>query len=150
MKRTWTALLLLLPLGVLPERPAQAQEPIRIGVPLALTGPLAVNGEDNRKGTFLYLEEIGFQVGGRKIEIIVEDTEGKPDVAITKVRKLVERDRVHALIGIVKSAAAYAVREYVPNQGVPLGITTAGAKDVTLARKGPAIFRVVKASTRRT
>ena len=147
MKRTWTALLLLLPLGVLPERPAQAQEPIRIGVPLALTGPLAVNGEDTRKGTFLYLEEIGFQVGGRKIEIIVEDTEGKPDVAITKVRKLVERDRVHALIGIVNSAAAYAVRDYVHNQGVPLVITTAGAKDVTLARKSPAIFRVANDNT---
>jgi branched-chain amino acid transport system substrate-binding protein len=127
--------------------PARAQEPIRIGVPLALTGPLAVNGEDNRKGTLLYLEEIGNQAAGRKIEVIVEDTEGKPDVGITKVRKLVERDRVHVLIGIVNSAVAYAVRDYVHNQGVPLVITTAGAKDVTLARKSPAIFRVANDNT---
>ena len=35
---------------------ARAQEPIKIGVPLALTGPLTVNGEDNRRGTLLYFE----------------------------------------------------------------------------------------------
>ena len=127
--------------------PARAQEPIRIGIPLALTGPLAVNGEDNRKGTLLYLEEIGNQIAGRKVEVIIEDTEGKPDVGITKVRKLVERDKVHALIGIVNSAVAYAVRDYVHNQGVPLVITTAGAKDVTLARKSPSIFRVANDNT---
>ena len=147
MKRILGVLLFLLSPIALCAPAARAQEPIRIGVPLALTGPLAVNGEDNRKGTLLYFEENGFQVAGRKVELIVEDTEGKPDVAITKVRKLVERDKVHALIGIVNSAAAYAVRDYVHNQGVPLVITTAGAKDVTLARKSPAIFRVANDNT---
>ncbi len=147
MKRIVAVLLILLSSYALPGALAQAQEPIRIGVPLALTGPLSVNGEDNRKGTLLYLEEIGYQVAGRKIEVTVEDTEGKPDVALTKVRKLVERDRVHVLVGIVNSAAAYAVRDYVHNQGVPLIITTAGAKDLTLARKSPAIFRVANDNT---
>ncbi len=126
---------------------AQAQEPIRIGVELALTGPLSVNGEDNRKGILLYLEEIGYQVAGRKIEVTVEDGEGKPDVALTKVRKLVERDRVHVLVGIVNSAVGYAIRDYVHNQGIPLMITTAGAKDLTLAKKSPVIFRVANDNT---
>ena len=126
---------------------AAAQEPIRIGLPLALTGPLALNGEDNRKGTLLYFEEVGFQLSGRKVEVKVEDTEAKPDVALTKVRKLVERDRVHALVGIVSSAEAYALRDYIHAQGVPTVITTAGAKDVTLARKSPVIFRVANDTT---
>jgi branched-chain amino acid transport system substrate-binding protein len=146
-KRTLAALLLLLLPTALCAPLARAQEPIRIGIPLALTGPLATNGEDNRKGILLYLEEIGNQVAGRKIEVIVEDTEGKPDVAMTKLRKLVERDRVHVLMGLVNSAAAYAVRDYVHAQGVPLIITTAGAKDLTLARKSPAIFRVANDNT---
>jgi branched-chain amino acid transport system substrate-binding protein len=147
MKRHWALPLLSLLGYALSGAIAQAQDPIRIGVPLALTGPLAVNGEDNRKGILLYLEEAGNQLAGRKVEVIVEDTEGKPDVAVTKLRKLVERDRVHVLMGLVNSAAAYAVRDYVHAQGVPLIITTAGAKDLTLARKSPAIFRVANDNT---
>lgn len=147
MRRILVVLLLFFSPIALGGPPAKAQEPIRIGVPLALTGPLAPNGEDNRKGTLLYFEEVGSQVAGRKVELIVEDTEGKPDVAITKVRKLVERDKVHALIGIVNSAVAYAIRDYVHTQGMPLVITTAGAKDVTLARKSPFIFRVANDNT---
>jgi branched-chain amino acid transport system substrate-binding protein len=147
MKRIFAVLLLLLSPHALSGALVQAQEPIRIGVPLALTGPLAVNGEDSRKGSLLYLEEIGFQAAGRKIEVIVEDTEGKPDVALTKTRKLVERDRVHALLGYVNSAAAYAVRDTIHNQGIPTVITVAGAKDLTLARKSPFIFRVANDNT---
>jgi len=121
---------------------AQPQEPIRIGVPLALTGPLAVNGEDNRRGALLYFEGGGFQLAGRKVEVKVEDTEGKADVALTKVRKLVESDRVHAIVGIIGSHEAYAIREYIHAHEVPTVITTAGANDLTLARKSPFIFRV--------
>ncbi len=126
---------------------AQAQEPIRIGVPLSLTGPLAVNGEDNRRGVLLYFEEGGFQLAGRKVEVKVEDTEGKADVALTKIRKLVESDKVHAIVGIVGSHEAYAARDYIHTQGVPTVITTAGAKDLTLARKSPFIFRVANDNT---
>ena len=126
---------------------ARAQEPIRIGIPLALTGPLAVNGEENRKGALLYLEEVGSHLAGRKVEARVEDTEGKADVALTKVRKLVELDRVHVVVGIVGSHEAYAIRDYVHNQGVPTIFTTAGAKDITLARKSPVIFRTANDTT---
>ena len=125
----------------------QAQDPIRIGVPLILTGPLALAGEDNRKGILLYFEEVGFQLAGRKVEVKVEDTEGKADVALTKIRRLVERDKVHAIIGIVGSHEAYAARDYIHNQGIPTMVTTAGAKDLTLARKSPFIFRVANDNT---
>ena len=60
MKRHWDLPLLLFLVYALSGTLAEAQEPIRIGVPLALTGPLAVNGEDNRKGSLLYLAEIGY------------------------------------------------------------------------------------------
>ena len=44
----------------------------------------------------MYLEENGSQIAGRKVEVIVEDTQGQPAVALTKLRKLVESDQVHA------------------------------------------------------
>ena len=122
--------------------PAWAQEPIRIGVPLSLSGPLALAGEDNKRGVLLYLDEVGGKLAGRPVEVKLEDTEGKADVALTKTRRLVERHRVHVIVGIVGSHEAYAIRDYVHNQGVPTVITTAGAKDLTLARKSPFIFRV--------
>ncbi len=47
----------------------------------------------------LYLEEIKYQVAGRKIELIVEDDEANPAVGLTKSRKLVEKDEVHLMTG---------------------------------------------------
>ena len=55
---------------------AQAQEPIRIGMISPLTGAFAQVGKDMVVGTEVYLKEIGGQVAGRKIELVVEDDEG--------------------------------------------------------------------------
>jgi ABC-type branched-subunit amino acid transport system substrate-binding protein len=83
---------LVLPLAAPPDVPAQG--PIKIGFLAPLTGPFAQIGKDMVNGTELFLDEIGRQVGGRKIELIVEDTEGQPATALNKSRKLVEQDRV--------------------------------------------------------
>lgn len=115
---------------------------IRIGILNPYTGPLAKIGENSTNGFKLYLDEIGNRVAGRRIELILEDDEAKPAVGLTKVRKLVERDRVHMLAGIISSAVAYAVRDYVHNNKVPLIIMgSAGANDLTAERKSPYIFR---------
>src|SRR5437763_14722465 len=97
-----------------PTVPAQApKEPIRIGVLNAITGPLAVNGSEINEGIKLYWEdEMNNQVAGRTVRLVVEDEEGKPDVALTKVRKLVESDKVHMVLGPVPSAGAVALRDY--------------------------------------
>ena len=119
-----------------------ASGPIKIGVIHPYSGPLAKIGENATNGFKLYLDEIGNQVAGRKIELILEDTEAKPAVGVTKVRKLVERDRVHMLTGIISSGVAYAVRDYVHSNKVPLIIKgSAGANDLTAERKSPYIFR---------
>src|SRR5262245_15844956 len=87
-------------------RIADAQkDPIKIGVLNAITGPLAVNGTEINEGIKLYWEdEMSNQVAGRPVRLIVEDSEGKPDVGLTKVRKLVESDRVNLILGPVSSA----------------------------------------------
>src|SRR5437764_9568737 len=79
---------------------AQAQGgPIKIGMLAPLTGAFAQVGKDMVNGTELYLDEIGRQIAGRKVELIVEDDEGLPATALNKARKLVDSDRVHVLTG---------------------------------------------------
>lgn len=148
MRRT-ILMFLVLAVPLLTFSPAwpQAREPIRIGVPLSLTGPLTVNGEDNLNGIRLYFEEVGNTLAGRKVEIKIEDTAGNPTLGLTKVQKLVDRDKVHVILGVVSSAVAYAIRDYVHNNKVPTMITTAGATDLTLSRKSPYIFRTANDNT---
>src|SRR5436309_15776218 len=82
---------------------AQAQrEPIRIGLLNAITGPLAVNGTEINEGIRLYWEDkMGSQVAGRPVRLLVEDDEGKADVGLTKIMKLVECDRLHPILRLV-------------------------------------------------
>lgn len=148
MRRTFLILLVLV-ISLFGIGPAWAQsgEPIRIGVPLALTGPLAVNGESDLKGIRLYFDEVGNKLAGRKVVLIVADTAGNPTTGLNKVKMLVERDKVNMIIGIVSSAVAYAIRDYVHNNKIPTMITTAGAKDITLSKKSPYVFRTADDTT---
>jgi len=127
---------------------AQGQrEPIKIGVLNATTGPLAVNGSEINEGIRFYWEdEMQGQVAGRAVRLIVEDEEGKPDVALTKTRKLVESDKVHMVLGPVSSASAVAMRDYMHERKVPLIITQATANTLTNERASPILFRSAMSS----
>src|SRR5437763_8932197 len=131
-----------------PTVPAQApKEPIRIGVLNSMTGPLAVNGTEINEGIRLYWEdEMGSQVAGRPVQLMVEDSEGKADVGLTKVRKLVESDRVHLILGPVSSAVAVAIRDYVHERTIPTIITQATANHLTAEKASPSIFRSAMSS----
>jgi len=122
-------------------------EPIKIGVLNAITGPLAVNGSEINEGIKLYWEdEMSNQVAGRTVRLIVEDEEGKPDVGLTKVRKLVESDKVHIVMGPVSSAVAVAIRDYVHERKVPTIITQATANNLTNEKASPILFRSAMSS----
>src|SRR5438445_4371319 len=82
-------------------RPSTAAETIRIGFLGPLTGIFAQAGKDMLDGLKLSLEQIGYQAGGRKIELIEEDTEGNSATAIAKYRKLVGHDKIHVLTGVL-------------------------------------------------
>jgi branched-chain amino acid transport system substrate-binding protein len=120
---------------------ARAEESIKIGVVGPNSGPYAIIGEEVRNGFALYLSQIGGMAGNRKIEMIYEDTQAKPDVGLTKVRKLVENDHVAFLGGVVSSSVAYAIRDYVVSKNVPLVVTVASADGLTQQQAAPNIFR---------
>ena len=87
-----------------------------LGTPHWASGGLA---QDIVAGARLYVYEVNGEMGGRKVELIVEDYEAKTAMALTKVKKLVERDRVHGVVGVIVSAAAIAMKDYIQAQQVP-------------------------------
>ena len=126
---------------------AQGKGPIKIGFITALTGPAAANGKDMLLGLELYLEEIGYQVAGRKIELITEDDEALPTTAMTKVRKLVEKDGVHVLTGVLSSACGYALAPYLDTKEIPTTYPIVSGDDLTQRKPAKWIVRTGYASS---
>jgi branched-chain amino acid transport system substrate-binding protein len=87
---------------------AQAED-LSIGFLAPLTGGLAQTGIDMRDGFQLYLDEHGNKLGGMDVKLIVEDEQGKGDVAVTKAKKLVLQDKVQMFIGGVLASTGYAL-----------------------------------------
>jgi branched-chain amino acid transport system substrate-binding protein len=91
---------------------ARAAEPIKIGVVQGITGALEVYAKQMIDGFKLGLEygtQGKMEIGGRKIQLIVEDDQLKPDVAKRLVTKLYADDKVDLVVGTTSSAAALAV-----------------------------------------
>lgn len=113
---------------------ANAAEPLKIGMMLTLSGPPAVLGKHMNDAFQLFVEQQGGKLGGRDVEIIVADDELKPDVALTKVKGLLERDKVDFVTGIVFSNILQAVYRPVTESGTFLIGANAGTS--TFAGKG--------------
>jgi branched-chain amino acid transport system substrate-binding protein len=97
---------------------APAAKPIKMGAILNLTGAVAFLGPLFRNGITMALEEVNYTVGGRKIELIVEDAANDMNVVLQKTKKLVERDRVKIIIGPLMGDAHMAVKPYLAGKKV--------------------------------
>jgi branched-chain amino acid transport system substrate-binding protein len=120
---------------------APAARPIRVGFVGPLSGAYAQNGRDILNGMRLYLEQIGWQAGGRKIELIVEDDEAIPANSLTKARKLVERDGVDIMAGGLLSSTGYALAPYIESSKIPMIYPVISADDLTQRLRGKWIIR---------
>ena len=140
------ALVVLLLAAIVGTAPAQ-QGPIKIGFVTDLTGPAAQAAKDMVNGITLYLDEIGSQMAGRKVELIVEDSQGRPDVALTKLRKIVEHDRVHIVAGVLFGHIGYAMAPKVEEYKLPALFTVTAADDLTQRLKYRWVIRTGWASS---
>ena len=93
-------------------KPAAAKEPIRIGAIFDFAGPCYMSSESAINGIKIALEEINAQGGilGRKLDLVVRDTEMKVDVAVREVKDLILREKVNFLIGPCSSGTALAMQ----------------------------------------
>lgn len=132
---------------LLARRPAvaQAKPPVKVGLLFPYTGVFALYGPGMQASLEAFFQQHSNTVAGRPIQLVREDTEGKPDVGLTKARKLVESDRVNFMVGPVNSAVALAVRDYVHGKRVPLIVPIAFTKDLTTPEKwSPYILRTIE------
>jgi branched-chain amino acid transport system substrate-binding protein len=94
-------------------QPALAQDKIKIGVIVTLSGPAAGLGQQARDGFALAVNDLGGKMGGKDVEVTVVDDELKPDAAVTKAKGLLERDKVDFVVGPIFSNILLAIHKPV-------------------------------------
>lgn len=106
---------------------ANAQEPIRIGSILSVTGPAAFLGEPELKTLQLYIEKINNQGGvlGRKLELVEYDDSGDASKAHSFVKRLIESDKVDLIVGGSTTGTTMSAATLVEKAGIPF-ISLAG------------------------
>lgn len=112
---------------------AESKEPIKVGVILPLTGKHAKFGEIEKQSFEMAVEEINAAggVNGRMIELIIEDTQGKPDIGRSAVEKLITQDKVVLIGGGYSSSVTYAAAGVALAKGFPFLVNTGSADNIT-------------------
>ena len=118
--------------------------PIRIGVVTPLSGTYAGIGQQVRWGLDLAAREINAAggVAGRQLELIYEDEEANPAVAVQKAEKLFQVSKVDFLTGTVNSGSTLAVGQVAERNGKLIATTVSFADSITGDKCSPNVFRV--------
>ena len=131
---------LVIAIGAMPSS-SLAKDPIKLGFFAPLTGFAAQTGRDMLSGVEVYIKEVGPEVAGRPIKLITEDSEAKPAVALTKVRKLVEKDGCHVIFGGLLASTGYALQPYVDKKKIPTNYPVMAPDDLTQRKLAKWIIR---------
>lgn len=124
---------------------SMAQEgPIRVGVVTPLSGTYAGIGQQVKWGLDLAAREINAAGGilGRKLELIYEDEEANPAVAVQKAEKLFQVNKVDFLTGTVNSGSTLAVGQVAERNQKLIATTVSIADSITSDKCSPNVFRV--------
>ena len=108
--------------GGTPARPAQTGDTIRVGVYGDTTGATSSFGQSTKNGIQLAFDEINAAggVNGKKLEMIFEDDQGTPEKAKTVISKLINQDKVVAVLGEVASSNSLAAAPVAQEAKVPM------------------------------
>ncbi len=137
---TTTAVALALGLAGASAR-AQGSEPVRIGMIYTKQGPGASIGEFLERGSELAVEQAGGKVLGRPIELTWLD-EPNPQVSQQNIQKLIDENKVVAVVGGNYSSAALAMMSVVNREKIPLILPGAAASEITGKNCSRYTFRV--------
>ncbi len=112
---------------------ANAQDSVKVGIVLPTTGSLAKFGEIERDAFLMAQEEINAAGGinGKKLELLIEDTTGRPDVGRSVVEKLITKDKVVMIGGGYSSSVTYATAGVCQQNSMPFLVNTGSADKIT-------------------
>ena len=117
---------------------AMAQDTVKVGIVISMTGPLAAIGRQVVSAAKLYMQQHGDTVAGKKIELIVRDDTTVPDVAKRLAQELIVNDKVH-ILGVGITPVAMAIAPLATQAKVPEVVMVSGTSVVT--EKSPYIVR---------
>lgn len=126
------------------------KEPIKIGVLASLSGALESYGQQTKQGFEIgldYATDGTREVAGHPIEVVYEDTETKPEVAMQKATKLLEDEKVDFLVGSSSSGDTLAVLPLAEQYQKIMVVEPAVADSVTGDKWNKYIFRTARSSS---
>ncbi len=122
MKSTLVVCLALCLLSVGLGRPAQAAEPIKIGVLVSLTGPAGFMGQPIKEAFTAIFDDVNQKGGvlGRKVELLMEDDQSNPSNAVIAATKLIKDEKVALIIGASTADSDAAIIPTIEQEQVPM------------------------------
>ena len=112
--------------------PAAAQDTIKVGLITPLTCPFTTVGQEMQAAAKLYMQHNGDTVAGKKIELIVREDSGVPDVARRVVQEMIVNDKVNIVLGGI-TPTALAIGQLVTQAKIPTVVIISGAS-ITIDR----------------
>jgi branched-chain amino acid transport system substrate-binding protein len=129
---------------------ASAQKPIKVGMPIPLSGPPALFGDPASKGAQMYVDEVNAKGGvlGRKVELIVRDSKADANEAVRVAREMILKDNVDFLVGTLTSAEGPAVSVVAKENKIVFIAPIPKTDQLTAADKlHPYVFRIAANTT---
>jgi len=105
-----------------------------IGLVAPLSGPQALVGQDQVDGFMLALEQLGGKLGGQAVAVLKEDDQLKPEVGQQAVRKLIDKDKVDAIVGLSFSNVLMGSLPRIVESGIVAIATNAGPSPIAGAQ----------------
>jgi ABC-type branched-subunit amino acid transport system substrate-binding protein len=132
-------------LGMAMAAPAQA-EPLKIGALMPMTGDLQAYGEADLTGIQFAAQQINAAggVNGEDVEVVIADTQTKPQAGVDAAQKLINVDGVHAIVGALSSGVTIPVAKTVTGrEGVPQISNASTSPTITNLQDSDFLFRSV-------
>ena len=108
-----------------------ADDTVKIGMILPLTGPFAIIGRETLLGAQVYLQQNGDTFSGKKIELLIKDDASVADTSKRLAQEMIVNDKVTVLLGIGTTPSTVAVAPIATQAKIPMIVTTPSTSAIT-------------------
>ncbi|MCX7988325.1 MAG: ABC transporter substrate-binding protein [Thermodesulfovibrio sp.] len=149
MGKFFLIFLILLATTTLISTNSYSKEPYKIGAIFSVTGPASFLGEPEKNTVLMLVEQINKAGGinGRPLEVIIEDSKSDETQAVLAAKKLLEKDKVLAIIGPSTTGESMALVPIMTQAQTPLISAAAGANITQPVKERYWIFKTAQYDT---